>query len=158
MIALTASLLAAMTLSSPAFSEPVRQINTCFEESVAALRSTQLEQGIAHCDKVIDELGYIHGAARAGLCAAWIDVCAALGARLNASVRVPGDRRYQRRLRLQAPAIARKHQLLLIRAQLYAATGQNRRALDDFTAVLDEDPNNIAAGDGRKMLGPVEGF
>jgi hypothetical protein len=61
-------------------------------------------------------------------------------------------------LRLQAPAMARKHLLLLIRAQLYAATGQNRRALDDFAAVLDEDPNNIAAGDGRKKLGPPEGF
>ena len=70
-IALTASLLAAMTLSSPAFSEPVRQINTCFEESVTALRSIQLEQGIAHCDKVIDDTA-TPTVQRAGLYAAWI--------------------------------------------------------------------------------------
>jgi hypothetical protein len=63
-IALTASLLAAMTLSSPAFSEPVRQINTCFEESVAALRWTQLEQGIAHCDKMIDDKVHPRSSAR----------------------------------------------------------------------------------------------
>jgi hypothetical protein len=61
-------------------------------------------------------------------------------------------------LRLYTPPIARKHQLLVVRAALYVATGQTRRASEDFTAVLNEDSGNIAAQDGLKRLGAPAGL
>jgi hypothetical protein len=52
----------------------------------------------------------------------------------------------------------RRNLLLVIRAQLYMATGQTRRASDDYSAVLRDDPNNAAARRGRDRLGPTEGL
>lgn len=157
-IALRLGLLAAVMLSSPASGQQVRQINTCFEESVAALRSTQLEQGIAHCDKVIDDKNAApelraRAYAQRGLMHArrWALIATPAFAFQALSDLTEG-------LRLPSLTTTRRHLLLVIRAQLYAATGQTRRALDDYAAVLDEDPNNIAARDGRKTLGPPEGF
>lgn len=155
---LTLGLLAAMTLIPPASGQQVRQINTCFEESIAALRSTQLEQGIAHCDKVIDNKSTsaeqrARAYAQRGLMYArrW-----ALVATPEFAFQAISD--LTEALRPPSLTMTRKHLLLVIRAQLYAATGQTRRALDDYTAVLDEDPDNIAARSERKKLGPPEGF
>ena len=53
-IALALGLLLAVTISPAAVGQIVR-IDTCFEEALAALRLSQLEQGIAHCDQVIDD-------------------------------------------------------------------------------------------------------
>ena len=43
-------------------------------------------------------------------------------------------------LKLHTPPQARKHLLWFVRARLYAATGQNRRASEDFNAILRGDP------------------
>ena len=51
-------------------------------------------------------------------------------------------------LRLHTPGKERKHQLLVVRAQLLGATGQLRRASDDYRLVLSEDPGNEAARAG----------
>jgi len=51
-------------------------------------------------------------------------------------------------LRQHTPAKDRKHQLLNIRGQLYLATGQTRRASDDFKAVLAEAPDDDQAWAG----------
>jgi hypothetical protein len=45
-----------------------------------------------------------------------------------------------------------------IRARLYAATGQTRRASDDFTAILAEDPNDAEASNGLRRLGQPAGL
>ena len=49
--------------------------------------------------------------------------------------------------RLHTPATARKHQLLIVWAQLNVALGQTRRASEDFTAVLNEDAMPKHRGD-----------
>jgi hypothetical protein len=59
-------------------------------------------------------------------------------------------------LRLHTPGRERKHQLLLIRAQLLGATGQLRRASDDYRLVLSEDPGNDAARAGLRKIGAPE--
>jgi hypothetical protein len=61
-------------------------------------------------------------------------------------------------LRLHTPAPPRKHHLWLVRARLYLATGQTRRASNDFAAIIREDPGNIAAQDGLKQLGSPAGL
>ena len=48
-------------------------------------------------------------------------------------------------LRLHVPPAERRHQLLLIRGQLFVAFGQYRRAIEDFKAILFADPANNAA-------------
>jgi hypothetical protein len=157
-IAPKASLLLAMTLSAPALGEQARSINTCFEESVAALRSSQLEQAISHCDKVIADKATpperrAQALAQRGLMYGrrWSIVSTpAFAFQAIADI--------SEGLRLHSPAMARRHLLLVVRAQLYAATGQTRRALDDYAAVLEEDSTNSAAREGQKRLGLPEGF
>ena len=59
-------------------------------------------------------------------------------------------------LRLHTPGKERKHQLLVIRAQLLGATGQLRRASDDYRLVLSEDPGNEAARMGLRRISTPE--
>ena len=148
---------AIILLSFPARGQEFRKINTCFEESIAALRLIQLEDGIARCDAVIedkatpsDRRGQAY--AQRGLMQArrWSIVS-------TTAFAVQGIADISEALRLHTPPIERKHQLLLIRAQLYAATGQTRRASDDFTAILAEDPNDAAASNGLRRLGQPAG-
>ena len=152
-IPLNLCLLLAVTLPSAALGQQVRPINTCFEESLAAFRLSQLEQGIAHCDQVIEDKAVPsdrrgQAFAQRGLMYArrWSIVS-------TIAFAVQGIADITEGLRLHTPAVARKHQLLLIRAQLYVATGQTRRAADDFTAILNEDPTNADARNGLGRLG-----
>ena len=55
--------------------------------------------------------------------------------------------------RLHTPNEERRRQLVLVRAQLYAATGQTRRATEDFRDVLAGDPANAVARTGLRRLG-----
>jgi hypothetical protein len=59
---------------------------------------------------------------------------------------------------LHNPATARKHQLLIVRAQLNVALGQTRRASEDFTAVLNEDAGNAEAQRGLRQFGSPAGL
>jgi hypothetical protein len=154
-IALALGLLLAVTISPAAVGQIVR-IDTCFEEALAALRLSQLEQGIAHCDQVIDDNSAPadrrgQAFAQRGLMYArqW-SIIGTTGFATQAIADITNS------FRLHTPAVARKHQLLLVRAQLYAATGQTRRASVDFTAILNDDPNNAAARSGRDRLGSPE--
>ena len=156
-IALNLTLLLTVAISQPALGQEVRRINTCFEESLAALWLSQLEQGIAHCDQVIEDKATTsvqrgQAYAQRGLMQArrWSIVS-------TTAFAVQGIADISEALRLHTPPIERKHQLLLIRAQLYAATGQTRRASDDFTAILAEDPNDAAASNGLRRLGQPAG-
>jgi hypothetical protein len=140
-------------LSFPALGQDFRKINTCFEESIAALRLSQLEDGIARCDEMIedkatpsDRRGQAY--AQRGLMQAhrWSIVS-------TIAFAVQGIADITESLRLHTPPIERMHQLLLVRARLYVATGQTRRASDDFTAILAEDPNDAEASNGLRRLG-----
>ena len=144
-------------LAFPARGQEFRKINTCFEESIAALRLIQIEDGIARCDAVIedkatpsDRRGQAY--AQRGLMQArrWSIVS-------TTAFAVQGIADISEALRLHTPPIERKHQLLLVRARLYAATGQTRHASDDFTGILADDPNNAQASNGLRRLGQPAG-
>jgi hypothetical protein len=157
-IALNLTLLLAVTISQPAPGQEVRRINTCFEESLAALRLSQLERGIVLCDQLIEDKSTPsvqrgEAFAQRGLMHArrWSIVSTSADA-------VQGIADITEAFRLHNPPTARKHQLLIVRAQLNVAAGQTRRASEDFTAVLNEDSGNAAAQDGLKKLGSPAGL
>jgi len=153
-----AGLLAAALVVTHAAAEDVRQVNTCFEEHVAGLRLSQLEQGIALCTKVIEDK-----AAPAGRRGEAFAQRGLMHARRWSVVSEPtsafqGIADLTEALQLHKPAMERRHLLLIIRAQLYAATGQRRRAADDYELVLKENPKSIQAKEGRSRLGLPEGL
>ena len=53
---------------------------------------------------------------------------------------------------MQTPPVERRIVLLMVRAQLYAATGQASKAADDYRAVLENDPNNRSALHGLSQV------
>lgn len=157
-IALSLGLLLVFALSSPGVGEEVRKINTCFEESLAPLRLGQLEEGIAHCDRVVEDK--TTPADRRGQAFAQRGLMYARRWSIlsTPAFAIQGISDITEAFRLHTPAMQRKHLLLLIRAQLYVGTGQTRRASEDFSAILGEDPANNAAQEGLKRVGAPAGF
>jgi hypothetical protein len=141
----------------PASSQVVR-IETCFEENIAALRLSELDQGIAHCDKIIDDVAA--PSERRGKAFAQRGLMHARQWTIfgGTSYATRGIADITEALRLHAPTMERRHMLLVIRAEVYVATGQTRRAAEDYAAILRDDPNNADAKRGRDRLGPVEGL
>lgn len=136
--------------------QPLQRISTCFEESIAALRLSQLDQLTELCDKVINDASAtreMRGQALAQRGHAFFRRWAVLETAHDAT---RGISDITESLRLHTPGPERKLQLLLIRAQLYAATGQLRRAADDYRLVLSEDPNNDTARLGLRRIGAPE--
>ena len=136
--------------------QPFQRINTCFEETIAALRLNQLDQLTELCDKVINNASArpeLRGQALAQRGLAHFRRWAVLEASHDAT---RGIADITDGLRLHTPAMERKHQLLVIRAQLLGATGQLRRAADDYRLVLSEDPGNDAARLGLRRIGAPE--
>jgi hypothetical protein len=161
---LKATAIAALVLAGvlPALSQVV-PIQTCFEESVAALRLNQLEQGIGHCDKLIEDQATPparrgEALAQRGLMRARVFTIVATPGPTTLAMATQSITDITESLRLHSPAMERRHVLLVIRAQLYAATGQTRRAAEDYAAILRDDPNNAEAKRGRDRLGPAEGL
>ena len=152
-IALRLGLLLAMTISPAAQSQEVRKISSCFEEALAALRLSQLEDGIARCDEVIENKAtapQLRGQAYAqrGLMQArrWSVMA-------TTAFATQGIADITEALKLHTPSPSRKHQLWLVRAQLYAGIGQTKRAHDDYSAVLAEDPGDADAVNGLARTG-----
>ena len=54
-IALHLGVILAVTVALPSLGQETRRISTCFEEALAGLRLSELEEGITHCDEVIDD-------------------------------------------------------------------------------------------------------
>ena len=156
MLRLALTIALALAASPAALGQQVRPINTCFVEFLAALRLSQLEQGIGHCDRVIEDQATPpdrrgQAFAQRGLMYArrWSIVS-------TMAFAVQGIADITEAFRLHTPAIARKAQLLLIRAELHVATGQTRLALEDFTAILKDDPTNAGARNGLRRLGSTQ--
>jgi len=157
-IALTLILLVVAAIAPPVLGQEIRRVSTCFEESIAALRLSQLEQGIAYCDQVIEDKAVPSDRRGQALAQRGLMYARRWSIVVTPAFAVQGIADITEALRLHVPAVERKHQLLLVRAQLYVATGQTRRASRDYTAILDEDPNNTEAVTGRNRIGPSEGF
>ena len=153
-LALTTALV--LAIAPPAPAQELQRINTCFVNSLAALRLSQAEQGIAHCDKVIEDQAAAREQRGQALAQRGLMQARRWTILLTPPLAVQAISDITESFELHAPAMPRKHQLLMIRAQLYAATGQARRAADDYGAILHEDPNNAAARQGRGRLGPAE--
>ena len=155
----TWGLFLALGVSTTALGQPVLKITTCFEEAIAPLRLSQLEGGIDLCSKVIEATATspdrrAEAFAQRGLMNArrW----SILGN--GPAFAVQGIADITESLQLRTPPAATRHQLLLVRGQLYAATGQLRRAAADYNAILADDPANSQAQQGLRRAGPQEGM
>ena len=143
--------------AAPAEAQPV-QLASCLVEAVAVLRLNELAKVIASCGQIIDDAATpreTRGQAlgQRGLLYAkrWSMMEAAPDAQRGIADITEG-------LRLHTPAKDRTHHLLNIRGQLYLATGQTRRASEDFKAVLDEAPNNDQARAGLKKAETLDNY
>ena len=152
------TLFLAASLAPALAQDETPKLISCFETRTAALRLNQLERAIALCTAIVDDQATASKArgealSQRGLLRArrWV----ALEISQEA---LQGIADISEGLRLHAPPEARRNLLLTVRAQLYMATGQNRRASDDYQAVLKADPNNAQARAGLRRLGQQEGL
>jgi hypothetical protein len=146
-----------LTITTLPAAGQLQRINSCFEESIAALRLSQLDQLTELCDKIINDTSAtreMRGQALAQRGHAFFRRWAVLETAPDAT---RGITDITESLRLHTPSQDRKLQLVLIRAQLYVATGQLRRATDDYRLVLSEDPSNDTARLGLRKIGAPEG-
>ena len=131
-VTVACSVFLAIANAPAAFGQPFQRISTCFEETIAALRLNQLDQLTELCDKIINDASArpeMRGQALAQRGHAHFRRWAFLEASHDAT---RGIADITEGLRLHTPGKERKHQLLVIRAQLLGATGQLRRASDDY--------------------------
>jgi hypothetical protein len=141
-------------MASPALGQHSAANSTgCFQARTAALRLAQLDDAIAHCSSVIDDR-----AAPASLRGEALTQRGMMHARRWSIVEIQQDAvqgiaDITEGFRLYEPKEEKRRQLLIVRAQLYAATGQTRRAGDDFRSVLAVDPENDIARAGLRKLG-----
>ena len=142
---------------STAQAQPVRKVTTCFEQNIAALRLSQLDEAISYCDQIAgdnaapsDRRG--QALAQRGLIHArrWSMISSEPEA-------LQGIHDITEGLRLHAPPTERRHHLLLVRGHLYAVVGQLRRAAEDYRAILDSNPANSAAREALKRLAVPHG-
>jgi len=155
-VTVTCGVFLAMAAWDAAPGQPLQKISSCFEESIAALRLSQLDQLTELCDRIANDASAtreMRAQALAQRGHAFFRRWAVLETAQDAT---RGIADITESLRLQLPAPERKQQLILIRAQLYAATGQLRRASDDYRLVLSEDPSNEAARAGLRKIGAPE--
>ena len=143
---------------APAAAQPVQLVRGCLVETIAALRLSELAQAISQCDQVINDAAtprQVRGQTlgQRGLLYAkrWSIVETEPDALHGIADITEG-------LRLHTPDKARKQHLLNVRGQLYLATGQHKKAADDFKAVLAEAPDNESARAGLKKTGAAENY
>jgi hypothetical protein len=155
-VTVACGVLLSIAIVPAAFGQPFQRINTCFEETIAALRLNQLDQLTELCDRIINDASArpeMRGQALAQRGLAHFRRWAVLEAAHDAT---RGIADITDGLRLHTPGRERKHQLLVVRAQLLGATGQLRRATDDYRLILSEDPGNEAARVGLRRIGAPE--
>jgi tetratricopeptide (TPR) repeat protein len=144
--------------TAPAFAQPVELVRGCLVESIAPLRLSELAQAISRCEQVIGDAAAsqdIRGQALAqrGLLYAkrWSIVETEQDALRGIADITEG-------IRLHNPEKAKKQHLMNVRGQLYLATGQHKKAADDFKAVLAEAPDNESARAGLRKAGTAENY
>lgn len=125
---------------------------SCLETRTAALRLNQLAEGIAGCTKFADD-----PAATATLRSQALHQRGLMHARRWSIVQdrqdaVRGIDDITEGLRMQTPPADRRSVLLMVRAQLYAATNQADKAAADYRAVLENDPKNRSALHGLSQV------
>lgn len=129
---------------------------SCLETRTAALRLSQLVEGIAGCTKLAED-----PTATATLRSQALHQRGLMHARRWSIIQdrqdaVRGIEDITEGLRLQMPQTDRRNVLLMIRAQLYAATEQASKAADDYRSVLETDPKNRSALHGLSAVSRPE--
>jgi hypothetical protein len=152
------ALLLAAGLAPARGQDDAPKVISCFETQTSALRLAQVDRAIELCTLIIDDQAITSKARGEALSQRGL-----LHARRWTAVEIPqeasqGIADISEGLRLYTPPEERRHLLLIIRAQLYVATGQTRRASDDYRTVLNADPNNAVARAGLRRLGQPEGL
>ena len=142
-----------MVAAPPALGQDRANSAGCFQAQTAALRLAQLDDAIARCTTIIDER-----ATPASLRGEALSQRGVMHGRRWSIIEIPQDAvqgiaDITEGFRLHTPNKERRRQLVLVRAQLYAATGQTRRATEDFRTVLAGDPTNGIARAGLRRLG-----
>jgi hypothetical protein len=132
------------------------KVSSCFEPWTANLRLSQLDHGIELCSRIAEDRSAPaktrgEALAQRGLLHArrWSIVELQTEALQGIADVTEG-------LRLHTPDNSRKHHLLVVRAQLYVATGQLRRAADDYRTVIAAEPDNEPAKAGLRRIGQPE--
>jgi len=143
---------------APALAQPIERVRGCLVEAIAPLRLSELAQAISRCEQMIGDAASsrdLRGQALAqrGLLYAkrWSIVETEQDALAGIADITEG-------IRLYNPEKAKKQHLLNVRGQLYLATGQHKKAADDFRAVLAEAPDNESARAGLKKTGAAENY
>ena len=146
------------TSIAPALAQPTELVRGCLVESIAPLRLSELAQAISRCEQVIGDAASsrdLRGQALAqrGLLYAkrWSIVETERDALAGIADITEG-------IRFHNPTKDKKQHLLNVRGQLYLATGQHKKAADDFKAVLAEAPDNESARAGLKKTGAAENY
>ena len=141
-----------MVAAPPAFGQDRTNSAGCFQAQTAALRLAQLDDAIARCTTIVDDR-----ATAASLRGEALSQRGVMHGRRWSIVAIPQDAvqgiaDITEGLRLHTPNEERRRQLVLVRAELYAATGQTRRATEDFRDVLAGEPTNAIARAGLRRL------
>ena len=155
LVALVTALLTAGVTPALAQDESPRAVS-CFENRTAAMRLNQLERAIAQCSQVIDDQATAAATRGQALSQRGLLRARRYVAIEVAQEAVQGIADITEGLRLHTPPEERRIQLLIVRAQLYVATGQTRRAATDYQTVLAADPNNSLARSRLRRLAPQE--
>ena len=142
-----------LAAAPPALGQDRANSDVCFQTQTAVLRLAQLDDAIARCTTIIDDR-----ATAASLRGEALGQRGVMHGRRWSIVEIPQDAvqgiaDITEGFRLHTPNEERRRQLVLVRAQLYAATGQTRRATEDFRDVLAGDPANATARAGLRRLG-----
>ena len=143
---------------APALAQPVELVRGCLVESIAPLRLSELAQVISRCEQVIGDTAssqVLRGQALAQRGLLYAKRWSLVETEPDA---LHGIADITEGLRLHNPEKAKKQHLLNVRGQLYLATAQLKKAVDDFKAVLAEAPDNESARAGLKKTGTVENY
>jgi tetratricopeptide (TPR) repeat protein len=144
---------------APALAQPpIEWVSGCLVQSIAPLRLSELAQAIARCEQVIGDAASsrdLRGQAFAQRGLLYAKRWSIVETEQDA---VQGITDITEGLRLHNPEKAKKQHFLNIRGQLYLATGQRKKAADDFKAILAEAPDNETARAGLKKTGTPENY
>jgi len=149
-------LLAVGTVSTLA--QPIELVRGCLVESIAPLRLSELAQAISSCEQVIGDKASSRDLRGQALGQRGLLYGKRWSIVETESDALHGIADITEGLRLHNPEKARKQHLLNVRGQLFLATGQHKKAADDFKAVLAEAPDDEAARAGLKKAGASESY
>jgi tetratricopeptide (TPR) repeat protein len=141
-----------------ALAQPVELVRGCLVESIAPLRLSELAQAISRCEQVIGDAASpreVRGQALAQRGLLYAKRWSIIETEQDA---LAGIADITEGLRLYNPDKPKKQHLMNVRGQLYLATGQHKKAADDFKAVLAEAPDNDSARAGLRKAGTAENY